>query len=81
MGASDTAPTWGTKSYEVDFRTKRQTTYMKMLAKKNIEALNIPILEGILGRQNTQNLSQNIFQSLLNEREGHLSNQTAYNQA
>lgn len=55
---------WGTRSYEVDF--KRQTAYMKMLAKKNIEALNIPILAGILGRQNTLlriylTISSNLF--------------------
>ena len=46
--------------------------------KKKKEAINIPILENILGRHSTENSPQNVFQSLLSELENH---QTACKQS
>ena len=45
---------------------------------KKKEAINIPILENILGRHSTENSPQNVFQSLLSELENH---QTACKQS
>lgn len=62
----------GYKGCDADFRTKLQKCVMEMLDKeKKKEAINIPVLENILGRHSTENSPQNVFQSLLSELEDH----------
>lgn len=62
---------WGTRAVTPTLEQNYKSVLWRCLIRKKKEAINIPVLENILGRHSTENSPQNVFQSLLSELEDH----------